>query len=585
MAENHQSARFHAGARSAGETACPTYKISFPAPASHYLTVEARFERNGKYEAQLFLPVWTPGSYLIREYARNIEPISASGRFWKTSKNRWRIETNGSAEIVFTYRVYCREMSVRTNWVEDSFALINGAPTFVTSDDRRDGPHEVEFELPEQWKTIVTSLPETGPRCYRAANYDELVDSPILCGNPAIHRFEVDGIPHLLANEGEHGVWDGPRSAADAEKLVRQHGNMWGCLPYESYAFLNLLTEASGGLEHRNSAVLMTSRWTTRTRKSYLDWLTLVSHEFFHVWNVKRLRPVELGPFDYENENYTRSLWVAEGITSYYGPLAVRRAGLSTTDEYLSELSDDIRKLQLTPGRLVQSAEESSWDAWIKLYRPDENSVNTTISYYTKGAIVAWLLDARIREETNGAKSLDDVMRTAFTRFAGEKGFSTEEFKSVCSEVAGVPLEEFFRATVESATELDYAPGLDWFGLRFKEPDAAQHTGPVIGCATRVDHGRLVVTKVPVNTPAAQAGISVDDEILAIDDFRVRADQLSKRLEHYKPGERVSVLLARREVLRRVEITLGEEPGRWALEIRPDASDVQQRNLAVWVGL
>lgn len=578
MAENHQSARFRAGETGPAGLTSVRYRVSFPAPASHYLTVEARFPAIGKNEADLFLAVWTPGSYLIREYARNIEPISASGRFWKTSKNRWRIETGGAAEIVFTYRVYCREMSVRTNWVEDSFALINGAPTFVTMAELIGEPHEVEIELPGQWKTIVTSLHEM-----RARNYEELVDSPILCGNPEIHKFDVDGIPHLLANEGGHGVWDGVRAAADAEKIVQHYRAMWGCLPYKNYAFLNLLTEASGGLEHRNSSVLMTSRWNTRTRSAYLGWLTLVSHEFFHVWNVKRLRPVELGPFDYETENYTRSLWVAEGITSYYGPLAVRRAELSTTEEYLNELSDDIRKLQTTPGRLVQSAEESSWDAWIRLYRPDENSVNTTISYYTKGAIVAWLLDARIRAATGGAKSLDDSMRTAFARFSGETGFATEEFKSVCGETAGVSLDEFFRATVESTAELDYAPALDWFGLRFKDPEAAGHAA--IGCATRADHGRLVVTKVPVDTPAAHAGIGVDDEIVAIDDFRVRADQLAKRLECYKPGDAVSVLLARREVLLRVAVTLGEEPRRWTLEIRPDATSTQKENLAAWIGL
>jgi predicted metalloprotease with PDZ domain len=575
MAEKHQPA----GCRAA------RYKITFPEPASHYLTVEARFGPTGSNEVSLFLPVWTPGSYLVREYARNIEPVSASGHFRKTSKNRWRIEAAAGEELVFTYRVYCREMSVRTNWVEDAFALINGAPTFVTLTEALAGPHEVEFELPARWKSIVTALPQTVPGFFRAANYDELVDSPILCGNSIIYRFDVDGIPHTLANEGEHGLWDSARAAADTERIVRHYGAMWGGLPYENYTFLNLLTESSGGLEHRNSCTLMASRWATRTHKGYLRWLHLVSHEFFHVWNVKRLRPVELGPFDYENENYTRSLWVAEGITTYYGPLGVRRAGLSTPEEYLAELSEEIQRLQTTPGRLVQSAEESSWDAWIKLDRPDENSGNSTISYYTKGAVVAWLLDSRIREATNGEKSLDHVMRAAFARFAGEKGFTTEEFKRLCCEVAGMRLDDFFRTAVESTEELDYAQALDWFGLRFKSPEVSRNAAPVIGCATKTEHGRIVVTKVPRDTPAAHAGIGVDDEIIAIDDFRVRADHLSKRLECYRPGDRVSVLLARREVLMRVDVTLGEEPKPWTLEFRPDANETQKRNAAAWIGL
>jgi predicted metalloprotease with PDZ domain len=585
MVENHQTARFHPPVR---------YTVRFPEPSTHYLSVEARLPTEGQSEVEIFLPVWTPGSYLVREYARNIEAISVSGQngtplpFTKSRKNRWRVETDGASEILFRYRVYCREMSVRTNWLEDSFALLNGAPTFVTLARCLSGPHEVRLELPPQWKTAITGLPETAPLNYLAEDYDTLVDSPILCGNPAVYTFEVDGIPHFLVNEGEHGLWDGPRSTADAERLVRRHREMWGALPYRKYVFLNLLTEASGGLEHRNSVCLMGSRWATRTRKGYLGWLNLVSHEFFHVWNIKRLRPVELGPFDYENENYTRSLWIAEGITDYYAPLTVRRAGLSSTEEYLAALSETINALQSTPGRFVQSAEQASWDAWIKLYRPDENSGNTTISYYTKGAVVGWLLDARIRCATGGcatgAKSLDDAMRLALERFSGERGFSTDQFKTLAAEVAGAPLDDFFRHTVESTEELDYAEALDWFGLRFKAPEAPRGGGS-IGCVTRVDKGRLIVTRVPRETPAWKAGLNVDDEIIAIDDFRVRADHLSQRLENYRPGDKVSILIARREVLMRLDLTLGNEPKRWQLEIRPDATDAQKRNLERWLGV
>jgi len=581
MVENHQTARFHPPVR---------YTVRFPDPKTHYLSVEARLPVEGESEVEIFLPVWTPGSYLIREYARNIEAISVSGPdgkplpFSKSRKNRWLIGTGGAGEILVAYRVYCREMSVRTNWVEDSFALINGAPTFVTMAQCLAGPHELVFELPPQWKTTMTGLPETGPDRYIAEDYDMLVDSPVLCGNPEVYRFAVDDIPHFLVNEGEHGLFDGPRSAADAETLVRRHRQMWGALPYRKYVFLNLLTEASGGLEHRNSVCLMASRWATRTRKGYLRWLHLVSHEFFHVWNIKRLRPVELGPFDYENENYTRSLWIAEGITDYYGPLTVRRAGLSSTEEYLGALSETSHTLQSTPGRLVQSAEQASWDAWIKLYRPDENSVNTTISYYTKGAVVGWLLDVRIRSATGRAKSLDDVMTLALERFSGELGFATEQFKALAAEVAGVPLDDFFRRTVESTEELDYTEALEWFGLRFRDPETGKNGG-VMGCVTRVDHGRLIVTRVPRETPAWESGIDVDDEIIAIDDFRVRPDQISQRLESYRPGDKVSILVARRDVLIRLDLTLGGDPARWQLEIRPDATDAQKQNLASWLGL
>jgi len=575
MVENHQAAQFHPPVR---------YLVRFPEPRTHYLSVEAFLPSGGQSEVEVFMPVWTPGSYLVREYARNIEAISATDpagnplSFAKSRKNRWKVRTGGANEIRFAYRVYCREMSVRTNWVEESFALLNGAPTFVTLTECLALPHEVRLDLPPQWQMTMTGLAETGPNCWLAEDYDALVDSPILCGNPAVYKFEVDGIPHFLANEGERGVWDGPRSAVDAEKLVRRHHGMWGSLPYRKYVFLNLLTEASGGLEHRNSVCMMTSRWATRTRKGYLKWLHLVSHEFFHVWNVKRLRPVELGPFDYENENYTRSLWIAEGITDYYGPLMVRRAGLSNTEEYLGALSETIHTLQSTPGRLVQSAEQASWDAWIKLYRPDENSVNTTISYYTKGAVVGWLLDARIRRSTGNGKSLDDVMRLAFESYSGERGFTAEQFKALVGD------DDFFRRTVETTEELDYTEALDWFGLRFRQPDPPK-SGGVIGCETNVDHGRLIVKRVPRGTPAWQAGLSTDDEIVGIDDFRVHPEYISQRLEDYHPGDKVSVLISRRDVLMRLDLTLGDEPRRWQLEILPDASDAQKQNLAQWLGL
>jgi predicted metalloprotease with PDZ domain len=585
------------------------YTVRFPAPQTHYVSVEAVLPTTGKSEVEVFMPVWTPGSYLVREFARNVEAISVTdpaGKaldFSKSRKNRWRVATGGASEIRFAYKVYCREMSVRTNWVEDSFALLNGAPTFVTLVGGIAAPHDVRIELPANWKTSITGMPDAPdgePNHYLAPDYDTLVDSPILAGNPAIYKFEVEGIPHFLVNEGEAGVWDGPRSATDAEKIVRQNLKMWGALPYKKYVFLNLLTEASGGLEHRNSVTMMSSRWATRTRRGYLGWLDLVAHEYFHAWNIKRLRPVELGPFDYENENPTRSLWVAEGITDYYAPLTLRRADLSNTTEYLgtdtppspNSLSTVIANLQSTPGRLFQSAEQSSWDAWIKLYRPDENSNNTTISYYTKGSVVGWLLDARIRHLTGGAKSLDDLMRLAFQEFAGERGFTPDQFKVAAEKVAGKSLADFFRHNVESTEELDYNEALDWFGLRFKqqaEPSNGRSGNgrpkAYLGVETRIDNGRLIVSRVLRDAPAFDTGLSVDDEIIAIDDFRVKADQLSQRLENYRPSDKVTITVARRDKLQTIPLTLGEEPKKWQLEIRSDATEAQKRNLDAWLGV
>lgn len=569
------------------------YTVSFPAPQNHYLEVAATVPTGRRPQVELMMAVWTPGSYMVREYARHVEAVAAAGadgrplQVEKSDKNRWRVATSGAAAVTVRYRVYAREMSVRTNWVEADFAMLNGAPTFLTLADGVVRPHEVVIEPARAWRRSMTGLPALagGEHRYRAPDFDTLVDSPIVVGNPAVYEFTVDGTPHYLVNIGEAGVFDGARAAADLETLVGEHRRMWGTLPYDKYLFINMITEAGGGLEHKSSTLLMTNRWATRTRRAYLAWLDLASHEFFHVWNVKRLRPVELGPFDYEEEVLTRSLWIAEGVTDYYAALALHRAGLSTQAEYLDALSNQIEELQTTPGRLVQSVDQASFDAWIKYYRPDENSPNVSVSYYTKGAVLAFLLDAKIRKATAGAKSLDHVMRAAFQKYSGGRGFTPAEFRTVAEEVAGISLREFWDSAVADTTELDYAEALETFGLRFRPVSEPEGPGRAwFGMSTRNDAGRLVVSQVRRGTPAYDAGVNVDDEILAIDDFRVRADQLATRLDQYKPGDRVALLVARRERLIRLEATLGREPPRaWRLEVAPAATEAQKQRLAGWL--
>jgi len=571
------------------------YTLNFPAPQTHYVEITATVPTGGRREVELMMPVWTPGSYLVREYARNVEALTASGpdgRAFdvdKSKKNHWRIAAGGASSITLKYRVYCREMSVRTNWVEADFAMLNGAPTFITLADLTPRPHEIVINPAVGWKRSVTALPAMngGEHRYRAPDYDTVVDSPIVIGNPAVYDFDVDGKKHSLVNVGEGGVFDGARAARDLEAIVKQDRQLWGFLPYDRYVFFNMITESGGGLEHKNSTVLMTNRWSTRTRRAYLGWLELASHEYFHAWNVKRLRPAELGPFDYENENITRSLWIAEGFTDYYADLQVLRAGLQTRDEYLEDLSNTIELLQTTPGRLVQSAEMASFDAWIKYYRPDENSNNTSISYYTKGTVIAFLLDAKIRKATNGAKSLDDVMRLAYEKFSGPKGYTPEQFRAVVEQVSGQNLERFWQAAVEGTSELDYMEALDTVGLRFKLPvqqPADRPPKPWLGIATRNDNGRLIIAQVQRGSPADVAGLNVDDEILAIDEFRVRADRLDNRLDQYRSGDRVSVLVARREQLERIPVTFGAEPQRaWRLEVAPAATEAQRRLMDGWL--
>lgn len=582
------------------------YVVRFPSPISHYAEVEATIPADGERGVELFLPVWTPGSYLIREYARNLEAVQASdpgGKpllIEKTRKNRWRIQGSGATSVIVRYKVYCREMTVRTNWVDDKFALLNGAATFLTTFGNVAREHQVSIELPPSWKISISGMEETAPNHFRAPDYDTLVDSPILVGNPTVHEFEVAGKKHYLVNEGETFLWDGPRSTRDTQRLVEQNLKMWGSLPYSKYVFLNLIVDSGGGgLEHKTSMTIMSGRYATRTRKSYLGWLGLVSHEFFHAWNVKRLRPVELGPFDYENEVYTRNLWIAEGFTDYYAGLSVRRANLATYSEYLgnstpseiwqNSISAPIEALQNIPGRLTQPLATASYDAWIKAYRPDENSANTSISYYTKGTVTGWLLDVRIRHLTEGRKSLDDLMRLAYSRYSGDHGYTTAQFIAAASEVAGEDLNLWFKKALESTEDFDYIEALDWFGLEFRKADPPKTDNRPkawTGFQTRPSSGRLIISQIDRGTPAAAAQLSVDDELLAVDNWRVTPEGWSQRLEQYSPGNTIELLVSRRDQILRVPLSLGEEPGRkWQLEVSPRSTAAQKQHFTDWLNL
>ncbi len=570
------------------------YIVRIAAPATHYLEVEATYPTAGKPTIELMMAVWTPGSYLVREFARHVEQVRArnpSGQalaIEKSRKNRWRVSTGGAKSVVLTYRVYANERLARTDWVDESFALINGAATYITLLERGRRPHEVMLELPASWHRTLTALPPAAdrqPHHYRAPDYDTLVDSPIVAGNPSVHQFAVDGVPHLLVNIGDTTGWDGARSARDAARIVQVARGVWGALPYERYLFFNVLTDSYDGIEHKGSTVLFADRRSTRTESAYYQWLQLVAHEFFHAWNVKRLRPVELGPFDYENEVYTRSLWVAEGFSDYYAWLLVRRAGLASREETLADISRAIGALQTTPGRLVQSLEDASYDAWIKAYRPDENSRNATVSYYTKGFIVGLLLDARIRKLTNGTRGLDDVMREAYRRFSGERGYTPAEFQATASGVAGTDLREFFRQAVETAGELDYQEMLDWYGLRFTAAAPDSGGAAWLGADTRVREGGLVVTGVRRDGPAWGSGFTAEDELIALDSLRLEGDALDEELKQYRPGDKVSLLVSRLGEVRRYEVTLGRAPvDRWSLSVRPDATSEQRQRLAAWLG-
>jgi predicted metalloprotease with PDZ domain len=425
------------------------------------------------------MPVWSPGFYRVENYANKLDQFKARApdgtelAVEQPRKNRWKFPTRGAERVTVSYRLLGNARSVTQNWVGEDFAALTGPATFVTLVEPGPRPHIVQLTLPPEWKKTVTGLEQASGQdehTYRAASYDVLADSPIMAGNPAISEFTVAGVRHTVAAFGDLSAWDGEKNAAVIEKLVQEHVRFWGKLPFSNYVFLLALKQGGGGLEHSNSTLITMSPSALRSERSRISWLALICHEYFHAFNVKRLRPVELGPFDYENQPRTSGLWVAEGLTTYYGELLVCRAGLSQPDHFLGQLSGHIEQLQNTAGRLVQSLERASLDVWSSSMSGVGGGAKT-VSYYVKGPVVGFLLDARIRRLTGGERSLDDVMRLAYSRHSGDRGFTAEGFRQCAEEVAGADLKDWFRQHIESAFELDYTEALDWFGLEFTTPD------------------------------------------------------------------------------------------------------------------
>jgi predicted metalloprotease with PDZ domain len=451
-----------------------TYTIRVVAPETHVAEIEATFPTGKRPSVEVMMAKWSPGFYRIEDYAGSVQDLSArvpGGRKMKverTRTNRWRIQTHGAATITVNYRLSCERQSVTTNWVGPDYAVFNGPATYITLVEKTVRPQEVRLELPSVWRGCMTSLDlaaDGQANHFRAPDFDVLADSPIVAGNLSIHEFDVAGSKHYLVDFGDVGQWEGQQAARNLQQIVAEHERFLGGLPYKKYVFLNGFRRANGGLEHLNSTLLTSS--PTHPASPTLAWVKFVSHEYFHAINVKRLRPIELGPFDYENPPRTPSLWISEGLTTYYGDLAVSRSGVGNVEDFLAGVSSLIRQLQTCPGRLVQSLEQSSLDVWTGSTSGYGGDPKSTVSYYVKGPVVGFLLDARIRHLTDDARSLDDVMRQAYATYSGERGFKPQEFQKIAAKVAGADLTEFFTRALRTTKELDYSEMLDWFGLRF----------------------------------------------------------------------------------------------------------------------
>lgn len=539
------------------------YDVTIPKPSNHYAQIKITISIDSAGIYEFGLPVWTPGSYLVREFSKSIENVHAySGsnelKVSKTRKNIWEVRTLKSGEITFTYDVYCFEFSARTSFIDSDQALINGASFFMYIKGFEDSKGNLRIKLPAEWSSHISSMNESvsdNKRTieYEFYNYDVLVDSPIQLGNFEILEFKVMNIPHYVAMVGENNAI-ADRLTYDMQAVCETMSTIVGEFPKDvnpdKYVFIVQHVESGGGgIEHLNSTVLVMPRFNYSSDKTYRSFMNLVAHEYFHLWNVKRIRPVELGPFDYDNENYSQSLWVAEGITSYYDELAILRLGWVKPQDFLNTLSRYIKYHENRPGAKYASLHEVSFDAWIREYRPTENTKNTGYSYYTKGFIIAALLDASICHHTSGQKSLDDVFVKLYKDFYGAKkfgpigtGYTEEEFLKICSEVAGYDFEDDFNLWLNEPTTPDYQSLLERMGNISVEKQTTTNTN--FGLDTKINDGRTLVTFVHREGTGEAIGINVNDELIAINNYRV-SDNLNELYEKLNEPDPINILVSR----------------------------------------
>jgi predicted metalloprotease with PDZ domain len=573
------------------------FTVSMSQPWTHLLEVEMRVaipaNLNVPNDTDLLMPVWTPGSYLVREFGRHVQDLAAdangSALEWtKTNKNTWRVKTNGARQWRVTYRVYANELSVRTSELNSDHAFWNNAALLMYPDGRLNSPSTLRVVPHAEWR-VATGLPAVDGQAntFRADNFDILYDSPFEVSNFKQIDFQVRGVPHRIVIDGE-GNYDPERMRRDVQKIVEAETSMFGEIPYHDYTFiLHLRANTGGGLEHLNSTALGFKRFDFSTEKGWRSFHGLVAHEFFHLWNVKRIRPDALGPFDYTKENYTRELWVAEGITEYYAHLMVRRARLSTDEVYLDHLAQQIQAFQETPGRKIMSAEESSFDSWIKFYRPDENYVNSQISYYDKGELLGLLLDLDIRRRTNNAKSLDDVMRYLYTEFFKKgRNYGPEEFQKTCELIAGTNLDPFFARYVRGRDELPYNDFFAASGLRLDQAGESPGTMKGFLGTDLKDSGEFILVKsVRAGTPAYDQGLNANDRIIALDGARVDKETFEALIAAKHPGDMVRITVFRSDDLRTFEIKLsGRAAAGYRLRLMSERNEQQNRIYRSWLG-
>ncbi len=604
------------------------YTILPKHPAAHIYEVTVTVENPAADGQRFMLPVWIPGSYMIREFARHIVSIHAFAKgapvtCTKTDKSSWQCAPC-AGPLTVIYEVYAWDLSVRAAHLDDSHGFFNGTSVFLLAEGFREEACEVEIKRPiggqyAKWQIASALSAKSGANgkpvkdfgFFVANNYDELIDHPVEMGTFIHASFEACGIPHHIAITGRHRT-DMARLCTDFKKFCEAQIRLFepetAQAPMAAYWFLIMVVgDGFGGLEHRASTALLVSRddlpvlsnsttdapasaGASQPAAGYRKLLSLASHEYFHAWNVKRILPAAFVPYDFAKESYTRQLWFFEGITDYYDDLMLVRSGIITPLEYLEIDAENIGRVLSQAGRTKQSVAESSFDAWTKYYRQDENAVNSIVSYYQKGAMIGLALDLMIRDHSAGKKSLDDVMRALWNRFAKPgRGVPEGEIEKIATEMAGTDLSAFFAEAVYGTTDLDLAPLFATVGVTLSwrpavGTPAASSPPASIGAKIGADsNGDAKLIQVFAGGAALAAGLSAGDTIIAFDGLRVNAANLERRIKSYEVGSELAVVAFRRDELLTATLRLQVQTNQTCVLTLNDTPAVAKTKRNAWL--
>ena len=573
------------------------YSLKITDAAHHLAEVTVLFPMSEAESVDFIMPAWRLGKYTILDLANGIRHFNVTDTngkqlsVKKIDKNTWRVKLNNPTKLAVSYQLYANGLNTRTRHIDDTHAYLDGASSFIYSPEFMSNELIVELDVPNPWRS-QSGMKRLGKHRFTANNYDILASSPIETGVHDYYQFSADNRDYEVVIWGK-GNFNGPQIVKDYKKMVVEHGKMWGGYPFKRYLFIiHATTNVRGATEHINSTVIQTEAMGFTSKEDYRRFISTSSHEFVHTWNVKAYRPKGIQVYDYEKENYSDLLWIAEGSTNYFGELLLVRSGLLDPKIFLEALAEKVQKYLDRPGRKVMSANEASFDRWIE--GGGDRANNASVNIYTKGNLLSLLMDVELLKATNAEKGYAEVHKLLYERFpVNEKGFTADDIKLLMQEISTKDFSEMWQTNMESTGEIDFTSLFDSLGLQFSRGEESNEEGEIsdtvviyTGLVLSESSGDNKVTGVPEGSPAWKANLAPDDVLLAINGIKIEPGKFRLLLEGFNSGDEVKVTYFRRNLLKETNMELSKRSSK-SLKLLPidNASELQKRMYTKWLGV